>query len=566
MPGDGDRGRDYVPPPKTESKMVDDGVTWEGPLARLRQQQAVIRTANPQDAGYSRQKQNGKLWVRERLDALLDSGSFTEIGSITGKPSDNGSSNGTTASQFTPANSVIGFGKLNGRRVFVVADDFSVRGGHADGGIAMKAPYGEIRLLDGSSGGGSVATYLATGATYVPPLAGLGQSMDALAVVPVVSALLGPVVGLGAAKAATSHFSVMLKDLSQMFAAGPPVVKQATFEELSKEELGGWKIHSANGSVDNIVSSEYEAFTQIRSFLSYMPSSIFVLPTVTTSTDACDRREEDLISVIPRRRTRAYDVRKVISMIVDHEEASTPRPGSKPTTSFFEIGQTWGRNIVTGLARLDGRPVGVLSSDCTVNGGALDAFGSQKTARFVNLCDHFGIPLLNLVDQPGFAIGSAAERIATIRHGASAISALYNATIPTYTVIIRRAFGVAGGAFADPEDGKNTRIAWPSGDWGSLPLEGGIEAAYKRQLEAAVSPAERDKLMASLLAQFDEVRSPLRTAHRFGIEEIVDPRDTRPLACEWAKHVYEVVLPPRLMLRQNVLSWDGKLPRGGYRL
>jgi len=216
---------------------------------------------------------------------------------------------------------------------------------------------------------------------------------------------------------------------------------------------------------------------------------------------------------------------------------------------------------------LEGRAVGILSSDCMVNGGAIDALSSQKTARFVNLCEHFGIPILNLVDQPGFAIGSAAERMATIRHGASAMSALYHATVPIFTVIIRRAFGVAGGAFADSEDGRGTRVAWPSGDWGSLPLEGGVEAAYKRQLDTAKSPEARAHMMDSLLAKFEDVRSPMKTAHKFGVEEIIDPRDTRSLACEWAAHVYEHILPQRLVLRQHRYGMDGKPSTGkGYRL
>uniref|UniRef100_A0A8H8CFJ3 CoA carboxyltransferase C-terminal domain-containing protein n=1 Tax=Psilocybe cubensis TaxID=181762 RepID=A0A8H8CFJ3_PSICU len=510
--------------PEREGKTLDDGSSWKAPLEELKAQQRIIRSPNLNDPGYIRQKANNKLWVRERIDALLDQNSFVEVGSITGKPvvDEDGS-----LKSFIPANSVTGWGRIHGRKVFVTADDFSVRGGHADGGISNKAPYGEIRLLDGSSGGGSVATYLTMGATYIPSLPGMSRSIDVLGAVPVVSALLGPVVGLAAAKAALSHFSVMVKGLSQLFAAGPPVVKQATFEDLSKEALGGWEIHATNGTVDNVATSEHDAFLQVRAFLSFLPSSIFQLPPVKSSSDSVTRREEALVSIIPRRRTRQYDVRSVIRMVVD-----TDGNPYSATSSFFEIGETWGRCIVTGFARLDGRPVGILTSDCKVNGGAIDALGSQKTTKFVTLCNHFGLPILNLVDQPGFAIGSIAERMATIHHGAATMAAIYNSTIPIYTVILRRAFGVAGGAFADPNDGSGTRVSWPSGDWGSLPLEGGIEAAYKRQLDATSSPEEREKLMNDLLSKFEDVRSPLKTAHKFGVEEIIDPRDTRPLACE----------------------------------
>ncbi|KAG6865319.1 hypothetical protein C0991_003493 [Blastosporella zonata] len=358
---------------RMSDQRADDASNWEHSISQLKDQKQLVQRPNLQDPGYIRQKANNKLWVRERLIALLDQNSFAEVGSVTGKPVYD-EETGTLRS-FIPANSVTGFGRINGRRVFVTADDFSVRGGHADGGIQMKAPYGEllarksrvplIRLLDGSSGGGSVATYLTMGATYIPGMAGLGRSMDTMAVVPVASALLGPVVGLAAAKAVLSHFSVMVKGLSQLFAAGPPVVKQATFEDLSKEALGGWEIHAQNGTVDNVADSEQDAFDQIAAFLSYLPSSIFALPPVVQSSDPSTRREEELISIIPRRRARPYDVRRLIRLVVD-KNGSVDDPDS---STFFEMGQTWGRSIVTGFARLAGRPVGVLTSDCLVNGG-----------------------------------------------------------------------------------------------------------------------------------------------------------------------------------------------------
>lgn len=203
---------------------------------------------------------------------------------------------------------------------------------------------------------------LSMGATYIPSLAGLRQSVDAVAIVPVTSALLGPVVGLAAAKAVLGHFSVMVKGLSQLFAAGPPVVRQATFEDLSKEALGGWEIHGANGTVDNVAETEEEALEQIRNFLSYLPNSIFALPPASRTSDSRDRKEEELLRIIPRRRSRQYDIRTLVGLVVDRE-------GGTGKTSFFELGATWGRSIVTGFARLDGRAVGVLTSDCKFNGG-----------------------------------------------------------------------------------------------------------------------------------------------------------------------------------------------------
>ncbi|KAJ8502624.1 hypothetical protein ONZ45_g11585 [Pleurotus djamor] len=556
---------------KTEEKPKGE---WEESLGNLHAQQHLVRTPNLEDPGYVRQKKNKKLWVRERIDALLDKGTFEELASLTGEPVYD--QDGKLKS-FVPANAVIGSGRIRGKKVCLTADDFSVRGGHADGGIGMKAVYGEVvlymarrnrvplvRLLDGSSGGGSVALYLKNGYAYIPSLGGTNFGMDTLAVVPVASALLGPVVGLAAAKTVLSHFSVMVRGLSQLFAAGPPVVKQATFEDLTKEQLGGVDIHASNGTVDNVATSEQDAFEQIRTFLSYLPPSIFQLPPAESTVDSDERREEALSSIIPRRRARPYDIRVLVSLIVDIVDAS--KPAAPDNTTFWEIGATWGRCIVTGFARLSGKPVGVLTSDCMVGGGAVDALGSQKTTRFVNLCNHFGVPILNLVDQPGFAIGSIAERAATIRHGGAAMAALYNAVIPMYTVIIRRAFGVAGGAFANPEE-NGFRVAWPSGDWGSLPLEGGIEAAYKRQLDATKTPEERENLYNELLAQFDEVRDPLKTAHKFGVEEIIDPKHTRPLACEWVNHVYSALLPHLLTVRTSQFGLDLKPSSGrAYKL
>ncbi|KAG6821118.1 hypothetical protein H0H93_006457 [Arthromyces matolae] len=530
-----------MPASKNKGHKEDaNAVNWEHLISQIEEQKRLVQNPNLQDPGYIRQKANKKLWVRERLTILLDENSFSEVGSVTGKPlyDETGA-----LKSFTPANSITGFGQINGRKVFVTADDFSVRGGHADGGIQMKAPYGEvlarkwrvplIRLLDGSSGGGSVATYLSIGATYIPGLAGLGRSIDAMAVVPVASALLGPVVGLAAAKAVLGHFSVMVKGLSQLFAAGPPVVKQATFEDLSKEALGGWEIHAQNGTVDNVADTERDAFHQIANFLSYLPSSIFCLPPVIQSADPLTRREEELLAIIPTRRSQPYDVRRLIRLVVD--KTSSDDSDDAASSTFFEIGQMWGRCIVTGFARLAGRPVGVLSSDCFVNGGQT-LLSLDLVHILISIIKEQSMPweVRRLRDSLLSVIisGSAAERMATIRHGASAMSALYSATTPIYTVIIRRAFGVAGGVFADPEDGAGTRVAWPSGDWGSLPLEGGIEAAYKRQLDAVSSPEAREQLMTELLSKFEEVRSPLKTANKFGVEEIIDPRSTRIRVCE----------------------------------
>jgi acetyl-CoA carboxylase carboxyltransferase component len=315
----------------------------------------------------------------------------------------------------------------------------------------------------------------------------------------------------------------MVKGTSQLFVAGPPVVERGVGQKVSKEELGGPHIHArGSGAVDNEVDSEEEAFAAIRRFLSYLPSNVWQVPPRSQSQDDPDRREEELISIIPRDRRQSYDIRRLLGLVLDLD-------------SFFEIGRFFGRPLVTGLARLNGFPVGVMANDPQQGGGGLDAPGSEKMTRFVDLCDTFHLPVVNFVDQPGFLIGTAAERAGTVRYGARAMAAVYQASVPWVSVILRRVFGVAGAAHGNAQ-GLNLRYAWPSGDWGSLPIEGGVMAAYRREIEASPDPDARRREIEEMLG---ELRSPFRTAESFGIEEIIDPRDTRPLLCEWAATAYE---------------------------
>jgi propionyl-CoA carboxylase beta chain len=257
-----------------------------------------------------------------------------------------------------------------------------------------------------------VATILELGYNYVPPLMGFEHKTKMLSEVPVAAALLGPVVGFGAARAVTSHYAIMVSNISSLFVAGPPVVA-ALGEQVTKEELGGAHIHGANGSVDEVVESEEEALAKISRFLSFLPSNAWELPPVRPSADGPQRRAPELNGIIPRNRRAVFDVRRMLALILDQD------------TPFFEIGGGWGKSLVTGLARLDGRAVAVLASDSAHNGGALSADACRKLSRFVRLADTFHLPVVSFVDQPGFAVGTAAEAQSTIRAGANAIAALY---------------------------------------------------------------------------------------------------------------------------------------------
>lgn len=509
-------------------------MTWEPEINELRRREKLAYQMGGVER-VAKHKSQGKLTVRERISSLLDENSFHELGAIAGKSKYDADGQFV---EFTPANFIVGTGRINGRKVVVGGDDFTVRGGAADGAIIRKQVYSErlahdlqlpiIRLVDGTGGGGSVKFLDTDGHTYIPVNPAWDLVVANMGRIPVVSLCLGSVAGLGAARVAASHFSVMVENTAQLFVAGPPVVKYGMGQDLTKEELGGIQVHRSSGAIDNIASSEEDAFAQTRCFLSYLPSSVWQLPPVEPGTDDPNRRDDRLISVIPRNRRTPYKIREVLPMVFDEG-------------SIFEMGRYYGGGTLTCFARLDGHPVGVLASDPYVNGGGLTAESSEKIERFVDLCQTFHMPIVNMVDQPGMVIGLPNEMKGTIRKGVRAITAIYQAKVPMIEIIMRRVFGV-GGAGMSNGHGLNLRYAWPSGDWGSLPVEGGVQVAYRRELEASDSPEE---LLKELLDRMESVRSPIRTAEAFGIEEIIDPQDTRPLLCDWVKDAY-VLLPQML--------------------
>jgi acetyl-CoA carboxylase carboxyltransferase component len=378
-----------------------------------------------------------------------------------------------------------------------------------------------IRIIEGSGGGGSVKTIETSGRSNLPGQLGISQFgyqylADNLGTVPVVALGLGSVAGLGAARLAASHYSIMTKSTSAMFVAGPPVVARVG-PTLEKKELGGWEVQCRAGAVDHAVETEAEAFQCARRFLSYLPSSVFSVSERSERTDPADRREESLFTVIPRDRRKVYKMRPIIDALVDKG-------------SFFEMGQMFGRSIVTGLARLDGLPVAILASDPYHYGGAWTADACAKIVRFVDLAETFHLPIVYLCDCPGFLIGLDAEKSATIRHGVRAMAAINQSSVPWCTIIVRNSFGVAGAAHV-PAGRLAIRYAWLSAWWGSLPLEGGIEAAYRADIDAAADPKAK---LAEIEARLNALRSPFRTAETFWVEEIIDPRDTRRLLCEFA--------------------------------
>ncbi len=474
-----------------------------------------------------RQHDQGRLTVRERIDGLIDKGSFHEIGAVSGI----GEYDSTgELKNVTPANCVFGRAKVDGRTVVVVGDDFTVRGGSADASISAKPLMAEemahdlrlpiIRIIEGSGGGGSVKTIETKGAANLP--GGIGGTRwyrfttENLSRVPVVALGLGSVAGLGAARLAASHYSIMTRK-SAMFVAGPPVVK-ALGQDLSKEELGGADIQTRAGAVDHAVDTEEQAFACARRFLSYLPSSVHELPPTLPCTDNPERGDEALMNAVPRNRKQVYKMRPIVESVVDKG-------------SFFEVAANFGKPIIVGLARLEGRAVMVLASDSFHYGGSWTADACQKVVRWVDFAETFHLPIVYLMDCPGFMIGLDAEKAATIRHGVRAMAAVNQTTVPWCTVILRNAFGVAG-VVHQPADRFSMRYAWPSAYWGSLPLEGGIEAAYRADIDAAEDKAAK---LGEIQDRLNKLRSPFRSAEKFWVEEIIDPRKTRSLLCEFAR-------------------------------
>ncbi len=483
----------------------------------------------------ARQHEAGRLTARERIALLLDEGTWRELGTFTGRGTydDDG-----TLVEVRPANTIIGAGRVRTRRVAVEADDYTIRGGSTEAQISekwefinryaleMRMPM--VRLVENV--GGSVRLLEKLGRTKIPgyrmwPLA------EMLGYVPVVALVLGPAAGLGGMKAASSHFSVMVRGTSQVFAAGPPVARVALGRDIDKEELGGAHIHTVqSGVIDNAVDSEEEAILQAKEFLSYLPQSVYKAPPRAPCDDPPERAEEELASIIPRNQRQVYNARRLLSLVFDQD-------------SLFEIAPAYGPSSITMLARLNGYPVGVIANDPFRFGGGLTRSAAEKVETFVDLCDTFHLPVVNFVDQPGTVIGLEAEREGAVRGTIRLVSAIEQSRVPWCGMIVRRLFGLAGTSYGRLQ-GVNLHYAWPSARWGSIPIQGGVRAAFRRELDA-LPPEEAAARLGQLEAQYDALSSPFRTAETFGVPEIIDPRRTRPVLCEWVEDAY-AVLPEQL--------------------
>lgn len=515
-------------------------MSWEDEVRGIEERRKrALEQGGP--AALERQHAQGRLSIRERIEALVDRDSFREQGPIAGSAErdERGELVG-----FTPANYVLGMARVEGRPVVVGGEDFTQRGGSPSGAGLRKSVFAEelalrlrlplVRLLEG--GGGSVVGArgprqpAAPEAANAPPrFLSLAQVM---ATAPVVSAALGAVAGFPAARLVASHLSIMTRTTAQVLVGGPALVERAMGEKLSKEALGGADVHARSGVIDVVAEDEADALAQIRRFLSYLPTNVWEPAPVVAAVDHRERREEELLAIVPRDRRKTYKMRRLLELVLDRG-------------SFFEIGAGFGRSLIGGLARLDGQPVCAIANDPYFYAGAMTAEAAQKLRRLVDLADTFHLPVVSFVDEPGFMIGSAAEQAATIRHGTAALFAVMQSSVPWISVMVRKSYGVASAAHFGPAA---TVLAWPSAESGALPIEGGVAVAFRREIEAAPDPeARRRELEEELAAR----RDPFARAEAFGVHDLIDPRATRPALCDWIDWIR-----PRLRSELGPRAWS----------
>ncbi len=496
-------------------------MSWENEVKELERRRHLAKQQGGKE-GIAKQHAKGRLTIRERIDTLLDPNSFREHGQATASPVYD---DHDEILEYAPANYIVGFGKIDRRRIVVGGEDFTLKGGSPNAAGLRKSVYAEhlavqykvplIRMLEG--GGGSVKGSAKKGGTVGEPVFTEPRFKiiaDAMSEVPVVSGAMGAVAGFPAGRLVASHFSVMTKHTAQVLIGGPALVERALGVSLTKDELGGAQVHASSGVIDNLAEDEHDAFAQIKKFLSFLPSSVHERTPRYECHDSVDRMEQDLLTAVPRDSNAGFDMRAIVEMIVDQE-------------SFFEMGKDFGPSQICGLAQLNGQPVGILANDCMVYAGAMTAEAAQKYRRFVEMCDTFHVPIVNFVDQPGFMIGPESEAQGTIRYGMAAVCAASQSTIPWAVIQVHKGFGVATAAHYAPG---NYVLAWPSVESGALPLEGGVAVAFHREIAAAENPEAKRR---ELEERIREARSPFPRAESFAVHELIDPRETRPMLCEW---------------------------------
>jgi acetyl-CoA carboxylase carboxyltransferase component len=466
----------------------------------------------------ARQHQRGKLTVRERLDLLFDPGSFVELGLLAHQQSVRGAP--VAAPEQTPADGVVtGHGLVDGRQVWVIAYDFTVMAGSM-GAVGEQYKCARVRemamryrkpivwLLD--SAGARIQE--AAGSTF----AGSGHlffdQVTMSGVVPQVAAMMGPCSAGTAYIPGLSDFVPMVKGTSSMSLGGARLVKAATGEDVTDHDMGGSQVHCHQSGVgDNEVEDDAACVATVRRFLSYLPSSNAEEPPFQPTDDPSDRLVDGLERIVPTSPRATYDVRRVVRQLADRD-------------SWFEVKPTWARNIVIGLARFGGHAAGVVANQPMQKGGILDSDAADKAARFIRMCDAFNVPLVYLVDVPGFLVGSAVERQGIIRHGAKMLYATSEATVPKITVVMRKAYGAGYFVMCGRGYHPDVLVAWPFAEISVMGPEGAVNILFNKQIEAADDPAAE---RAGLLEQVRETINPYIAAGWAMIDDVIEPAETR---------------------------------------
>ena len=482
-------------------------------LARRR---ATARGMGGEDA-VARQHAAGKLTVRERLDLLFDAGTFTEIGVHATHAGISADMVGKT----TPADGVVtGFGKVDGRFASVIAYDFTVMAGsmgktaeikcNRAREIAYTKRFPMIWLID--SAGARIQEAIGSRNFAGSGLLFREESIMS-GVVPQVAAMMGPGAAGTAYIPALADFVPMVKGTSNMALGGPPLVKAVVGEDITAEELGGSKVHCEISGVGDLeVEDDRACIAAIKTYLGYFPARNTERPPVAACTDPAERRDDELLTLVPDSPRRAYDVKKVLRAVVDRD-------------SFFEIKPGWAKNIVVGFARLSGAPVGIVANQPMVLGGALDNDAADKSARFIMLCDAFNIPLVFFQDVPGFMVGSKVERAGIIRHGAKMLYAVSEATVPKLTVVMRKAYGAGYFVMCGRGYEPDLIVAWPTAEISVMGPEGGTNIIFRKEIAGAANPEEE---RARRIADFRKLIDPYVAAGAALIDDVIDPRETRP--------------------------------------
>jgi propionyl-CoA carboxylase beta chain len=480
-------------------------------LGALRDQ--ALHAGSP--AAVERQHARGKLTARERLEALLDPGSFVELDMLARHRAHGF---GIENSRPLTDGVVTGWGMIAGRKVFVFAQDFTVFGGALGEVFAEKIH--KVMDLAESVGAPMIGLNDGAGARIqegVVSLAAYGgiffRNVKASGVVPQVSVILGPCAGGAVYSPAMTDFVFMVKGTSHMFITGPDVVKTVTGEDVTQEELGGAMTHASKSGVATFVAQdELSCLEQVRYLMSFLPQNNLEDPPYFEPTDDPERRCEGIVDLIPDAPNKPYDIKRVIEEVVDDSD-------------FFEVHQLWAMNIVCGFARLDGHVVGIVGNQPQVLAGTLDIDASEKAARFVRMCDAFNVPLVTFVDVPGFLPGTDQEYGGIIRHGAKLLYAYCEATVPRVQIVTRKAYGGAYVVMNSKSIGADLAFAWPSAEVAVMGPQGAVNIIFRKEIESA---GDAEGRRAELIEEYTErFANPYIAAERGYVDDVIDPRETR---------------------------------------